>query len=64
MNAIFSGQMQQSGRKIISSSAQRTDELVPLLQVFPDVQYDPEIVALYKEEAEAHGMCFLVLKPV
>jgi hypothetical protein len=24
--------------------------------VFPDVQYDPEIVALYKEEAEAHGM--------
>jgi hypothetical protein len=28
----------------------------PLLQVFPDVQYDPEIIALYKEEAEAHGM--------
>jgi hypothetical protein len=24
--------------------------------VFPDVQYDPEIIALYKEEAEAHGM--------
>jgi hypothetical protein len=24
--------------------------------VFLDVQYDPEIVALYKEEAEAHGM--------
>jgi hypothetical protein len=24
--------------------------------VFPDVQYDLEIVALYKEEAEAHGM--------
>jgi hypothetical protein len=28
----------------------------PLLQVFPDVQYDPKIIALYKEEAEAHGM--------
>jgi hypothetical protein len=28
----------------------------PPLQVFPDVQYDPEIIALYKEEAEAHGM--------
>jgi hypothetical protein len=24
--------------------------------VFPDVQYDPEIIKLYKEEAEAHGM--------
>jgi hypothetical protein len=24
--------------------------------VFPDVQYDPEIIALYKEEAEAHGI--------
>jgi hypothetical protein len=24
--------------------------------VFPDVQYDLEILALYKEEAEAHGM--------
>jgi hypothetical protein len=24
--------------------------------LFTDVQYDPEIVALYKEEAEAHGM--------
>jgi hypothetical protein len=23
----------------------------PPLQVFPDVQYDPEIIALYKEEA-------------
>jgi hypothetical protein len=29
---------------------------MPPLQVFPDVQYDPEIVALYKEEAKAHGM--------
>jgi hypothetical protein len=28
----------------------------PPLQVFPDVQYDPEIIALYKEEAEAAGM--------
>jgi hypothetical protein len=28
----------------------------PPLQVFPDVQYDPEIITLYKEEAEAHGM--------
>jgi hypothetical protein len=28
----------------------------PPLQVFPDVQYDLEIIALYKEEAEAHGM--------
>jgi hypothetical protein len=28
----------------------------PPLQVFPDVQYDPEIIALYKEDAEAHGM--------
>jgi hypothetical protein len=28
----------------------------PPLQVFPDVQYDPEIIKLYKEEAEAHGM--------
>jgi hypothetical protein len=28
----------------------------PLLQVFPDVQFDPEIIALYKEEVEAHGM--------
>jgi hypothetical protein len=26
------------------------------LQVFPDVQYDPEIIALHKEEVEAHGM--------
>jgi hypothetical protein len=26
------------------------------LQVFPDVQYDPEIIALYKEEAKAAGM--------
>jgi hypothetical protein len=24
--------------------------------VFPDVQYDPEIIALYKEEAKATGM--------
>jgi hypothetical protein len=24
--------------------------------VFPDVQYDPDIIALYKEEAEAAGM--------
>jgi hypothetical protein len=28
----------------------------PPFHVFPDVQYDPEIVALYKEEAEAHDM--------
>jgi hypothetical protein len=28
----------------------------PPLQVFPDVQYDPEIVALYKEAADAQGM--------
>jgi hypothetical protein len=28
----------------------------PPLQVFPDVQYDPDIIALYKEEAEAVGM--------
>jgi len=28
----------------------------PPLQVFPNVQYDPEIIALYKEEAEAVGM--------
>jgi hypothetical protein len=28
----------------------------PPLQVFPDVQYDPEIIALYKGEAEAAGM--------
>jgi hypothetical protein len=28
----------------------------PPLQVFPEVQYDPEIIALYKEEAEAVGM--------
>jgi hypothetical protein len=28
----------------------------PVLQVFPNVQYDPEIIALYKEEAEAHGI--------
>jgi hypothetical protein len=28
----------------------------PPLQVFPEVQYDPEIVALYKEAADAHGM--------
>jgi hypothetical protein len=28
----------------------------PPLQVFPDVQYDPEIIALYKEEDEAAGM--------
>jgi hypothetical protein len=24
--------------------------------VFPDVQYDPDIIALYKEEAKAAGM--------
>jgi hypothetical protein len=28
----------------------------PPLQVFPDVQYDLDIIALYKEEAEAVGM--------
>jgi hypothetical protein len=28
----------------------------PPLQVFHNVQYDLEIIALYKEEAEAHGM--------
>jgi hypothetical protein len=28
----------------------------PPLQVFPDVQYDPGIVALYKEAADAQGM--------
>jgi hypothetical protein len=28
----------------------------PPLQVFPDVQYDPDIIAMYKEEAEAVGM--------
>jgi hypothetical protein len=38
----------------ISSPAWRTKKLVPSA---PSVfQYDPEIVALYKEEAEAHGM--------
>jgi hypothetical protein len=29
---------------------------VPPLQVFPDVQYDPEIITLYKEVDDAHGM--------
>jgi hypothetical protein len=28
----------------------------PPLQVFLDVQYDPDIIALYKEEAEDVGM--------
>jgi hypothetical protein len=35
----------------------------PPLQVFPDVQYDPDIIALYKDEAEAY-VCFSVLKQV
>jgi hypothetical protein len=28
----------------------------PPLQVFPDIQYDPEMVTLYKEVADAHGL--------
>jgi hypothetical protein len=42
------------GKSVLQQREQKNS--CPLLQVFPDVQYDPEIVALYKEEAEAHGM--------
>jgi hypothetical protein len=43
-----------SGKSVPQLGEQKN--LCPPLQVFPDVQYDPEIVALYKEAAEAHGM--------
>jgi hypothetical protein len=43
-----------SGKSVPQLGEQKN--LCSPLQVFPDVQYNPEIVALYKEEAEAHGM--------
>jgi hypothetical protein len=43
-----------SGKSVPQLGEQKNS--CPPLQVFPDVQYDPEIVALYKEEAEAHVM--------
>jgi hypothetical protein len=45
----------QSKGKSVSQLGEQMNSCPPL-QVFPDVQYDPEIIALYKEEAEAAGM--------
>jgi hypothetical protein len=44
----------ESGKSVPQLKEQKNS--CPPLQLFPDVQYDPKIVALYKEEAEAHGM--------
>jgi hypothetical protein len=41
--------------KLVSQLREQKNSCPPL-QVFPDVQYDPEIVTLYKEVADAHGM--------
>jgi hypothetical protein len=42
------------GKSVPSSENRKTR--APLLQVFPDVRYDPKIIALYKEAADAQGM--------
>jgi hypothetical protein len=54
-NILKSDAAKQSSGKSVPQLGEQMNSCPPL-QVFPDVQYDPEIIALYKEEAEAHGM--------
>jgi hypothetical protein len=45
----------ESGKSVPQLGEQKNS--CPPLQMFPDIQcYDPQMVALYKEEADAHGM--------
>jgi hypothetical protein len=44
-----------ASRKSVPQLGEQKNSCAPL-QVFPEVQYDPEIIALYKEVADAHGM--------
>jgi hypothetical protein len=43
-----------SGKSVPQLEEQKNS--CPPLQVFPDVQYDPEIMTLYKKVADAQGM--------
>jgi hypothetical protein len=52
--AKWSKSSSASGKSVPRLGEQKNS--CPPLQVFSDVQYDLEIVALYKEEAEAYGM--------
>jgi hypothetical protein len=54
-NILKSDAAKRSKGKSVPQLGEQMNSWAPL-QVFPDVQYDPEIIALYKEEAEAHGM--------
>jgi hypothetical protein len=54
-NILKSDAAKRSKGKSVPQLRERMNSCPPL-QVFPGVRYDPEIVALYKEEAEAHGM--------
>jgi hypothetical protein len=44
-----------ASRKSVPQLGEHTNSCPPL-QVFPKVQYDPDIVTLYKEAADARGM--------